>query len=734
MKISRRTLLVTGGLTGGGLLLGVIGMGGWVRSFDRRDTQREGLPEGKIKMITQWITVSPEGHTTLLSPHTEMGQGAQTGLMQIVMDEMDVDPKRMSVEQAPASPEFTHSDAIAGFILGETEMTGWTKKFVENFFGRASMLGKIQFTGGSTSIRFTGWRGIRHAAAAAREMLAQAGAQKLGVPVEEVSTVDSQVVHTGSNRSVDYGEIVEAASALAVPETPRFKTPEEWKYIGKRYDRVDLPDKVYAKAVYGIDVDVPNMRFAAVAPPPIALAKITGVENEAEVRAMRGVEAIVVMDDAVGVVADNPWRAEQAARAAKIAYDEPSDGLLDSALILEQQRAAIDAGRFDTAFESGDAPGQLSSGDVIEAEYIVPFLAHAPMEPLNATIWEEGGKTHVATGIQGPLAARAGVADVLGLDMEDVVMHAHTMGGGFGRRNGLSGPSMNWLTQTAKIQQAVGGAIKLTWSREADIQLSTFRPADVARMRAKLDASGRPIAWHTQTYAGIGAPSEAVPVYNIPNVTIETANRDPALPFAYWRSVDASTHAFFVEGFIDELAHAAKADPVEYRLSLLEGKTRHLRVLNHVAKMAQWSKGATTPNAALGVALFESFGSIVAQVAEVSLDDKTPRVHNVWCVIDCGVAINPNSVEAQMQGGIYYGLTAALYGEITVKQGKISQSNFHDYRMVRFSDAPRIKVEILTSLDAPVGGAGEPGTPPIAPAVANALAALDKRPRKLPLA
>ncbi|MEO1268693.1 MAG: molybdopterin cofactor-binding domain-containing protein [Myxococcota bacterium] len=735
MKITRRGLLISGGIVGGGLLLGVVGIGGVVATYDQRSRQRSGLPEGNVRMVTQWITLSPNGETTLLSPHTEMGQGSHTGLMQIVMDEMDVDPKRMKVVQAPVTKEFAHSDAIMGFLLGDEEMTGWTKTFVEKTFGRLAEMTNLQLTGGSASIRFTGWRGLRRAAAGAREMLAEAGATHLGVPVAEVRTENSTVIHTKSGKRVDYGALAQAAASMPVPENPTFKDPSKWMYIGKRYPRIDLPDKIFAKAVYGIDVEVPGMRYAAVAPPPIALATVTGVENEAELKKRRGVEAVVVLGDAVAVVADNPWRAEQAARAAKLTISPPSGGPIDSTALLAKQRSTLAAGGLDEVHAVGDAAGKLASGSVIEAEYVAPFLAHAPMEPLNATIWSEGGKVHMASGVQGPLGACAGVADALGMSMDDVVFHPHTMGGGFGRRGALAASSMNWLIQTAKVHQAVGGAIKLTWSREADVKLSTFRPSDVAKMRAKLGSDGKPVAWHTQTYAEIGSPAEATPVYAIPNVTIESAGQDPALPYAYWRSVDASTHGFFVECFIDELARAAGQDPVAYRLSLLSDKKRHTRVLKRVAEMSQWSKGQTRPDgSALGVALVESFGSIVAQVAQVSLDDGKPKVHQVWCVIDCGVAINPGSVEAQMQGGIIYGLTAALYGEITVKDGAIVQDNFHNYPIVRFADGPRITVDILTSPDAPVGGAGEPGTPPIAPAVANAIAALKERPRRLPLA
>lgn len=733
MKINRRKFLISGGLVGGGFLLGAVGLGGWVSNYDQRALQSGALPDGNVKMVAQWITIAPDGAVTLLSPHTEMGQGAQTGLLQIVLDEMDVDPERITVEMAPAAPEFSHGDAIMGFIVGERELADWTRRFMQKTLGRMAEMRNIQLTGGSASIRFTGWKGLRFAAAAGRQMLAQAGAEKLGVPVSEVITRDSKIIHAASKREVGYGEVAAAAADLAMPEDPKFKDPAEWRYIGKPFPRVDIPDKVFVKAVYGIDVEVPNMRYAAVAPPPITQAKVTGISNREEVEARRGVEAVILLDDVVAVVADNPWRAEQAARSAKIEYDAPSGEQLDSEKLLAGRRAAIARGKFDEVHAVGDAPAQLSGGEIIEAEYIVPFLSHSPMEPLNATVWEEGGKIHLATGVQGPLGARASVAKALGISLDEIILHPHTMGGGFGRRNSLSAESMNWLTHAAMVQREVGGAVKLIWSREADVQLSTFRPADVAKVSAKLGPDGKPVAWHTRTYAAIGVPGEAIPPYDIPNIKIETVNGEPALPFAYWRSVDASTHSFFIESFIDELARSAGEDPIAYRVSLLGKHPRHVKILEHAAKMAGWPKPKdAAPNSALGVAIFKSFGSVVAQIAEVSIQNKLPRVHRVWCAIDCGVAVNPNSVEAQMQGGIVYGLTAALYGAITMRDGQIQQSNFHNYRMLRLADAPRIEVDIVNTPDAPVGGAGEPGTPPIAPAVGNAIAALEARRRSLP--
>lgn len=733
MKISRRSLLVTGGVLGGGFLIGVAGVGLHINAYNPRDLQQSVLSNGAVKVVAQWITISPDGQVTILSPHTEMGQGAQTSLLQIVLDELDADPGRTIIQMAPASPAFTHSDAMSGFILGQTEMSDWARQFVDKTFGRACMMRQVQFTGGSTAIRFTGWRGLRRAAAAAREMLAQAGAEALGVPLGSVRTADSTVWHDASGRNIGYGALAPVVSEMDVPVSPAYKDPSERRFIGTRFPRVDIPDKVFAQAVYGIDVELPGMRYAAVAPPPITRGTITAIRNQSAVEAMSGVEAVLLLGDVVAVVADNPWRAEQAARKVDMACQPPEGGVLDEVAFRQAQWSTVRGGELDVVYSQGDVQEALASGEAVAAEYAAPYLAHAPMEPMNATIWEEDGVVHVASGVQGPLAARAHVAEVLGMPMEMVQFHAHTMGGGFGRRSALSADNLSWLRHTAAIYQAVGGAIKLTWSREAGIRLGTFRPSDVASMRARLGPDGRPIAWHARMFAAVLGAKDATPHYNIPNILIESAYADPLLPYSYWRSVDASTHGFFIESFIDELARAADQDPVDYRLSLLDADSRHARVLRRVAEISGWGQARAPEEGALGVALFASFGSIVAQVAAVSMEGGRPRVHQVWCVIDCGTAVNPGSVEAQMQGGIHFGLSAALYGEITLKDGLIRQSNFHDYRAVRFVDAPRIEVDILSSPEAPLGGAGEPGTPPIAPAVANAIAALEARPRNLPL-
>ncbi|MBX2796378.1 MAG: molybdopterin-dependent oxidoreductase [Myxococcales bacterium] len=732
MKLDRRTFLIAGGIAGGGMLVGALGVGTYVGTYDQIRAQRRALPSTEGQLVAQWILVEPDGQVRVLSPHTEMGQGAQTSLLQIVLDELDADAATTTIEQAPAATGFTNTDVIVGLMDDLVAPPAWSQAFVQKAAGRLAQLTNLQFTGGSTAIRYTGWLGMRKAAAAARQILAEAGAAALDVPVGDVTTRDGRVHHEASGRSVHFGEIAEAAASLPLPEEPAYKPRSEYRYIGTAFARVDLPDKVFGKPVYGIDVAVPGMRYAAVAPPPTAFARVTGLANRAEIEAMRGVEAVLVLEDCVAVVADKPYRAEWAARKVQVTCDAPKAVKSDQAL-WDERWQALESGALSTAASRGAGSSPLSGDGVVEARYSVPFLAHTPMEPLNCTVWSEGDVVHVATGVQGPLNARIAAADILSRSVDDVVLHAHTMGGGFGRRNGLIYDSLNWILQACHIHNAVGGAIKLTWSREAELRMSTYRPADAAILSARLGPDGKPSAWYGRIYAPSPLPEEALPLYDIADVTVMSAGADPALPYGYWRSIEASQQIFFIESFVDELAAAAGVEPLAYRRSLISDP-RTLRVLDRVAQMADYANRPTGGDRAYGVAMSAAFGSLCAQIVDVSLVEGRPVVHQAWAVIDCGTAVNRGSVETQVQGGIHYGLSAALYGRITRDEaGGIVQSNFHDYRAVTFQDGPRIEVDILDSPDAPVGGVGEVSTPLVAPAVANALAQIGDRPRNLPI-
>lgn len=730
MRITRRGLLLGAGVVGGGLLLGTVGIASYVATYDQRRLQQRVLDGSKV--VAQWITVDPDGHVTLHGPHTEMGQGTQTSLLQILLDEMDADPTTTSYALAPADAAFTLSDLMEGFLTELTgiELDGLTGAFVRDALGRAAQVGGLQFTGGSTAVRFTGWVGIRRAAASARAMLAQAGADALGVPLAEVRTADSRVHHDASGRSLSYGELAEAASLLPLPDEVPYKDPASYRFIGTRFPRIDLPEKVFGEPVYGIDVEVPGMRYAAVAPPPLAQGRVTGVRNQAEVEARRGVEAVVLLPDAVAVVADNPWRAEQAARALDIACDPPEGGPIDHEADEARRLAGVAAGGDRTLFSYGDGVASLEGDDVVEATYVTPYYVHAPMEPMNATVWEEGGKHHVATGTQGPLNTRWAAAKALGCPIEEVVLHAKTMGGGFGRRNALLPSSLNWVRQACAIQKAVGGAVKMTWSREADVRMSTYHPADAARMRARLGPDGRPVEWLHDLWAGDMPTAEVMPPYTIPAATARTCAGSPRLPFGYWRSVVAFTTVHFIESFVEELAARGDHDPLDYRLGMLDDPGR--AVLERVAALAGW-EGPRVGERGYGIAYTKTFGSRAAAIAEVSLEGGQPRVHRLWCTVDCGIPVNPGSVEAQAQGALYWGVSAALHGQLAFEQGAMKASNFHDYKVATMRDGPRITVDVMTDTGTPIGGVGELATPLAAPAIANALAALGDRRRRLPL-
>lgn len=732
MKITRRGLLISAGIIGGGVLIGALGVGGYIASYDELGQQRAIVEGTNLKMVAQFLTITPDNVVTVIAPTTEMGQGSQTSILQIVLDELDADPAKTRFELAPADPAFAVHDAIASLLLGAETQEGFVGTFVERLVGRVAQLGGLQFTGGSTGTKATGWRGVRRAAALARMRLAEVGADRLGVSPSEVTTRDSHVVHEASGRKVSYGELADTVAGLPLPSSPTYKAPETYRFIGTRHPRFDIPEKVFGDPVYGMDVEVQGMRFAAVAPPPLAQGRVTGVRNEAAVRARRGVEAIVIMEDAVAVVADNPWRAEQAARALEIVCEAPEGGPLDGAALFAARVEAAASASGGVASEGDGVSGTLSGADVHEATYTTPHYAHAPMEPLNCTVWEEAGKVHVATGVQGPLAARNQAASALGRSFGDVVLHAKTMGGGFGRRNGLMGSSLNYVRQACEIHNAVGGAVKLIWSREAGLRMSSYHPADVGHMQARLGADGYPTHWLARQFYAVSSPAEAIPAYRIPNLAVRSANGTSALPYGFWRSVDAFCNTLFIESFVDELAERADIDPVAYRLAMLEGQPRHQRVLKTVAQQAGW-KGRRVGDKGYGVAFVEAFGTLVAVVAEVSLVRDQPRVHQVWCAVDCGLPINPGSVEAQAQGGIFWGVSAALYGRTDFENGAMVQSNFHNYRVATFRDAPLVHVEILTSPGAEVGGMGEATTPPTAPAIANAIAALTDRPRNFPL-
>jgi isoquinoline 1-oxidoreductase beta subunit len=718
-KWTRRAFIGAGTVAGGGLVLGV---GGVVFAPNRLKYLPEGAEPGDGHLTT-WIKITPDNRTTVLIPHCEMGQGALTGLGMLLAEELDADWSLVDVRQAPAEDVYANGYIIHAFLEEMGFATpGWLSRALDfGAFKMADIFG-IMTTGGSTSTRGTGAFGMRLAGASARAMLLEAGAQRFGVPVEELSAGASRVTHASSGRSATYGELVGVAGTLGLPRRPRLKSREEYRLVGTSQPRADIPGKVVGEAQYGMDVVVPDMLYAAIMRAPIPGGQLTRVD-QAPALAVAGVRQVVTLADAVAVVADGYWQAQQGLNALAPEFTDAGVGSVDSDAIFGMHASALDAEPIEATLEGARA---------VTAEYRVPYLAHATMEPMCATARVADGRCEVWAGTQDPLNTRGAAARAAGLDAENVTIHNQQLGGGFGRR--LPG-TYDYVEQAVQVAAALSPrAVKLIWSREEDMRHGYYRPCVLARFRGTLDARGRPLLWASRfTGSRFGDVGAATPRYAVEEADVRAVAPPAHLRTGAWRSVASSQHGFFVESFVDELANAAGRDPFEYRRDLLEHEPRHRAVLERAAEMASWG---TAPPAgrARGIAIVESFGSIVAQVAEVGVDSNLGiRVYRVDAAVDCGLVVNPQQAEAQVQGGVIFGLSAALYHEITVRDGAVVQRNFPEYDMVRLANAPEVNVSFVDS-GAAIGGLGEPGVPPIAPAVANALFALTgRRQRTLPL-
>lgn len=726
-KWTRRALLASGGLIGGGLALGV----GWFTLAPNRLTV---LPKGKDAAghrLTTWILLAPDNTVTVVVPHCEMGQGAQTTLAMMAAEEMDADWNQVRVQEAPAADEFANGYLVRVFVPGAASVPSFLERGLDFASFKLTQMLPLQVTGGSSSVRGTGHYGMRVAGAAARAMLIQAAAEQWHVPVRECTAQGSQVMHASSKRVLPFGELAQRAAKLEPPLHPPLKPRAQWRVMGTPTPRFDIPSKVDGSATYGLDVTLPGMLYAAVAAAPVFGTQLQQLSGEPAL-GVNGVRRVIKLDDAVAVVAESYWRALQALRRLVPSFsDSPAKGT-SSASIFADMRAKLEEskdGKDSKVFAQGNALAAFSGATkLVEAEYQVPFQAHATLEPMNATVHFNNGRCEVWSGVQDPLAARKVAARAAGLKEEAVIFHNQQLGGGFGRR--LPG-FFDYIEQAVRIAKQVNAPVKLIWSREEDTQHDFYRPAALARYRGAIDAKGRPIAWLVRFTGGSGDGAALIP-YRLANQDIGAVEVEHHIRTGPWRSVDHSQHAFFKESFIDELAHAAQSDPYEYRRGLLRDSPRHRAVLEKAAALAGWGV-PPEPGRARGIALAESFGSIVAQVAEVEIDAGRIKVRRVWAAVDCGHVINPDAGQAQIEGGIIFGLSAALFSEITVTDGRIAQSSFTDYLLPKLADAPRISVEFIDS-GAELGGLGEPGVPPIAPAVANAVfAATGVRLRTLPL-
>lgn len=725
MQMNRRRFLLATAIAGGGLLVGYA----TTRPSKHRLANRE-LVQGDERYLTSFIRIEPGNRVTIYVPHAEMGQGIHTSLAMMAADELDANWEEVRIEQAPATDLFANGELVKGFAT-EFGLPGFLTGLVNFSAVTVAEIMNLQITGGSSSVRFTGEGGMRPAGAAARQMLIQCAAEQWGVPAAECTTVLSHVQHNASGRSASYGELATAAAELEPPEDVMLKDPSQFTLMGKPLSRNDIPAKVDGSAMYGIDAHSEDMLYAAIRLAPVFGTKLVSVNAERAL-ARRGVKRVIELEDSVAVVADNYWRAKEALALVEAEFEASEYDNTSSADLYAQfeERLASDDGSKD--FEAGDAEAALAAADdVVEASYRVPYLAHAAMEPMNCTVhFRPDGKVDLWTSTQDALGIKGRVASVGGVAIDDVNFHHVYLGGGFGRRLPFT---WNMIDHATLIAKEFDVPVKTLFSREDDMQQDYYRPAVANNFRVALNAAGDITAWHSRFTGPIQVPGAAHIPYAIANQSIRVVDVDTHVPIASWRSVDHSQQGFFIESLVDELAHRTGKSPFQLRMELLREHPRHRRVLEVAASAAGYGEDLPEGHA-LGLAVQESFGSIVAEVAEVSLDENyQPVVHKVTCAIDCGRAINPDTVEAQVESGIIFGLTAALYGEISIENGRVVEGNFPDYEMVRLATSPEIEVHIVES-GAALGGLGEPATPPIAAAVTNGLYILTgQRVRELPL-
>ena len=747
---SRRRFLL-GGLVAGGALL--VGWG--TRPPRQRLHTGEPLPvEQGTVALNGWIAIAPDGTVSVVVPRSEMGQGVHTALPMLVAEELDAPLGSVRIAPAPIDKIFGNLAVLRENLPFHPDERGNVKDGTQWMLGKIGRELGIMFTGGSTSVK-DAWMPMREAGAVARAILVKAAAGDWKAADADLRTEDGFVIHKDGRRA-SYGSLAARAAQVGAgidAGDVRLKEPRDFRLIGKPVPRRDTPAKVDGSALFGIDARPPGMLYAAVRMAPVVGAGVAWFDAK-PVQAMPGVLRVVDVSSAAGqyagagagvaVIARSWWQAKTAAAALTVRWHEDEGDRLSSESIFKSFADALDNESGYAYFESGtqDVSGAAKT---VTAEYRAPFLAHATMEPVNCTAQVANGKVHLWASTQVPSIAVDVAAKVAGVAREDVTIEVMLLGGGFGRR--LEG---DMVAQAVAVARAAGGQpVQLIWTREDDTTHDVYRPAALARFRASLDANGKILAWDNKSASGaighqyfprnLGLPGmgpdkttaegEYDMQYEIANQRIAHVIVDSPVPLGYWRSVGHSHNAFFKEAFLDEVAHAAGQDGVAYRRALLKEHPRHLAVLEAAVRKA----GTPPEGRAHGVAVHQSFGSIVAQVAEVSVEGKDIRVHRVVCAIDCGMVVNPNIVAQQMEGAVVFGLSAALGGEITIRDGRVQQSNFGDYPVLRIDRAPHVETVIMPSAEPPEG-VGEPGVPPVAPAVAAAVFKLTgRRLRSLPL-
>ena len=667
--------------------------------------------------LNAWVEVLPNETVVIRYARAEMGQGSRTSAPMLVAEELDADWSRVRVEYATA-----HENLAAKRVYGDMASVG------------------------SRTIRQS-QDYLRKAGATARHMLVAAAAQQWGVPASECTTSKGRVLHAASKRSITYGKLAAAAAKIEPPKEVTLKDPKAWTIVGKSLPRVDIPDIVTGRIRYGIDAQVPGMLHAAIAACPVFNGKVRSMDAS-KVQNRRGIVQVLNLGEFVAVVADNYWRAKEALREVAVDWDVGTHGTLSSAAIMEHFKGGFEQTELAVARNDGNTTEALAkAGRVFEAEYYTPYLAHATMEPLVCTAWLKPDRLEIWTSTQNPESTLATAARTAGIDQSKVLVHPMQLGGGLGRKS-----PQDFTRQAVMIAKEMPGKpIKMVWSREEDIQHDLYRPASLVRFKAALNAQGTVDALHIRVSAPSilatllrlplprGVDGQAVASFNdhpydIPNTLVDYAQRNTNVPVGFWRTVGHSQNPYMRECFLDELAAAAGKDPLAFRLSMLGGKhPRDRSILEAVAKAAGWGKPLPT-GVFRGIAETEGYGSYTACVCEVSVNARGEvKIHRVVMGIDCGYAVNPDNIEAQVQGSVVHGLSAIFWGEMTVKEGRIEQSNFHDYRLMRLNEMPKVETVIATT-GGFWGGVGEPAMAPLAPALVNAIAAATgKRIRALPL-
>jgi isoquinoline 1-oxidoreductase beta subunit len=709
-KADRRQFLKGAGAAGAGLVIGFNWIGG----------RRAAMAATGDLAPNAFVRIAPDSTVTVIAKHFEMGQGTATGLPTILAEELDADWAQVKVAFAPSDPS----------------------KYNNLLFGQA------QGTGGSTAIA-NSYKQLREAGAAARALMVQAAAESWNVPTGEITVEKGIVQHKKSGQSSSFGGLVEKAATLPMPKDVKLKDPKDFKLIGQMLTRKDTADKAHGRTQFTLDVRLPNMLTAVVARAPLFGGTVKSFDAT-EAKKVKGVVDVVQIPVGIAVLANGFWAAKTGREALKIEWDDGKAEKRGSAQMIQEFKGLLEKPG-TVARQEGDAEkGLAGAAKVIEATYEFPYLAHAPMEPMDCVVQLGADKCEIWSGCQFPTIDHAVASAVSGLKPEQVVINTLYAGGSFGRR---ANPAGDFTFEAVAIAKAIGGRapVKLVWTREDDIRGGRYRPLYVHKIRAGLDKDGKIVGWHHRIVGQsilAGTPFAAMikdgvdmssiegalhPPYAVGSFYLDLHSPQSGVPVLWWRSVGSTHTAYTVETMMDELAEAAGKDPLEFRRGLMAEHPRHLAVLNLAAEKAGWGQ-PLAKGVARGIAVHESFNSFVAQVAEVRLVDGKPKVERVVCAVDCGVAINPDVIKAQMEGGIGFGLGAVLHDEITLTDGTVDQSNFHDYLPLRINEMPKVEVHIVSSSADPTG-VGEPGVPPIGPAVANALYKLTKkRIRSLPMA